>query len=214
MPVSIDDLQIGDPIPGEYIVTLRTGVSSSSFAAAQADGGITILGTFSEAINGFGAALSKSQLSALASDPNVLLIEENTVVGVEGEQLNPPSWGLDRIDQRSRTLDSNYSYNFTGTGVSAYIIDTGVRPDHRDFGGRVTAGRTQVNDGRGSNDCNGHGTHVAGTVGGQTYGVAKSVSIIPVRVLSCSGSGSMFNVIAGVNWMIGDHAAGVPAVAT
>ena len=120
---------------------------------------------------------------------------------------------MDRIDQRSRTLNQNYSYNYTGAGVNAYIIDTGVRSDHRDFGGRVVAGTTRVNDGRGSEDCNGHGTHVAGTVAGQTYGVAKAAQIVPIRVLSCTGRGSMFNVITGVNWMIEHHLAGVPAVA-
>lgn len=210
---SIDDLSIGDAIPGEYIVTLRDGVGVSAFAAAQADGGADILGTVTEALNGFGARLSKSQLSLLASDPNVLLIEENTVVGIDGDQANPPSWGLDRIDQRSVTRDDNYSYNFTGAGVAAYVIDTGVRSDHREFGGRVVAGNTQINDGRGTEDCNKHGTHVAGTIGGQTVGVAKAVTIVPVRVLSCTGSGSMFSVIAGVNWMIQHHAAGTPAVA-
>ena len=119
---SIDDLAIGDPIPGEYIVTLRDGVGAAAFAAAQADAGIDVLGTVTAAINGFGARLSKSQLSLLASDPNVTLIEENTVVGIEADQANPPSWGLDRIDQRSVTRDNNYSYNFTGAGVNAYII--------------------------------------------------------------------------------------------
>ncbi|MFM8714478.1 MAG: S8 family serine peptidase, partial [Actinomycetota bacterium] len=213
MPRSIDELNIGEAIPGEYIVMLRPGVGAAAFAAAQADSGTTILGTMSAAINGFGAKLSKSQLSTLASDPNVLLIEENTVVGIEADQASPPSWGLDRIDQRSLPLNQNYSYNYTGSGVRAYIIDTGVRSDHREFGGRVVAGRTQVNDGRGTEDCNGHGTHVAGTVGGQTVGVAKAVTIVPVRVLSCTGRGSMFDVIYGVNWMVDDHAAGVPAVA-
>ncbi len=213
LPASTDDLAIGDPIPFEYIVTLRDGVSATAFAAAQADGGAEILGTVSSAINGFAARLDKVQLSLLASDPNVSLIEENTVVGITGDQANPPSWGLDRIDQRTATLDQNYSYNFTGAGVNAYVIDTGVRSDHRDFAGRVVAGSTQVSDGRGTEDCNGHGTHVAGTIGGQTYGVAKAVRIVPIRVLSCRGSGSMFNVISGVNWMIEHHLAGVPAVA-
>ena len=114
MPKSADDLAIGDPIPGEYIVTLRSGVNAVAFASAQSDGGTNILGTVSSAINGFAARLDKAQLSVLANDPNVLLIEENTVVGIEADQANPPSWGLDRIDQRSRTLDRNYSYNFTG----------------------------------------------------------------------------------------------------
>ncbi|NCV97854.1 MAG: hypothetical protein EBW27_07700, partial [Acidimicrobiia bacterium] len=127
---SVDDLNIGDHIPFEYIVTLRSGVGAAAFASAQADNGITILGTFTEVLNGFGARLSKSELSLLATDSNVLAIEENRVVGLEADQASPP-WGLDRIDQRSRTLDSNYSYNFTGSGVRAYVIDTGVRSDHR-----------------------------------------------------------------------------------
>jgi len=120
-------LSIGDAIPNQYIVTLRSGVSATAFAAAQADSGITILGTPTAAINGFGAQLSKDQLSLLASDPNVLLIEENTVVGIEADQANPPSWGLDRIDQRTVALNQNYSYNYTGSGINAYILDTGVR---------------------------------------------------------------------------------------
>jgi subtilisin family serine protease len=210
---SPDDLEVGDAIPDEYIVTLRDGVGAMAFAAAQADGGADILGIVTSAINGFGARLDKSQLALLANDPNVKYIEENTVVGITGDQANPPSWGLDRIDQRSRTLNQNYSYNYTGAGVNVYIIDTGVRSDHRDFGGRVVAGSTQVSDGRGTEDCNGHGTHVAGTVAGQTYGVAKAARIVPIRVLSCTGRGSMFNVITGVNWMIENHLAGVPAVA-
>ena len=213
VPTSPDDLDIGDAIPGEYIITLRAGVGAAAFAAAQADGGVEVLGSITDAINGFGARLNKSQLSSLASDPNVMLIEENTVVGIEADQANPPSWGLDRIDQRSVTRDGNYSYNFTGSGVNAYIIDTGVRSDHREFGGRVVGGNTQIGDGRGTEDCNRHGTHVAGTVGGQTVGVAKAVTIIPIRVLSCTGRGSIFSVIAGINWMIQDHTAGVPAVA-
>ena len=165
------------------------------------------------ALNGFGARLSKSQLSTLAGDPNVVMIEQNAVVGIDGDQASPPSWGIDRIDQRSLPLDQNYSYNYTGAGVRAYIVDTGVRSDHREFGGRVVAGRTEVDDGRGTEDCNGHGTHVAGTVGGQNYGVAKAVTIVPVRVLSCTGRGSIFDVVYGVNWMIEDHSSGVPAVA-
>ena len=197
----------------EYIVTLRSGVDAVPFAAAQADGGVGILGTVSAALNGFAAVLSKSQISRLAADPAVSFIEENAEVRVLADQANPPSWGLDRIDQRSVTLDRNYAYNFTGAGVTAYIVDSGVRSDHLDFGGRVAAGYTRFSDGRGTQDCHGHGTHVAGTLGGQTYGVAKQVTIVPVRVMSCTGSGSIFDVISGLDWMINHHRAGVPAVA-
>jgi serine protease len=121
------------------------------------------------------------------------------------------TWGLDRIDQRNLPLDSQYTYNYTGSGVRAYIIDTGIYPAHQDFGGRVTAGFTAIADGRGSADCNGHGTHVAGTVGGATWGVAKGVTLVPVRVLDCSGSGFTSGVVAGLDWMVANVAR--PAVA-
>jgi subtilisin family serine protease len=197
----------------EYIVTLRTGVEVVSFAAAQADGGARVIGTVTAALNAFAAVLSKSQIARLAADPGVSLIEENAEVRVLDDQADPPSWGLDRIDQRSVTLDRTYSYDFTGAGVTAYVVDTGVRSDHLEFGGRVATGFTRISDGRGTQDCHGHGTHVAGTIGGQTYGVAKEVTIVPVRVMACDGRGSTFNIIAGLDWMITHHAAGVPAVA-
>ena len=122
------------------------------------------------------------------------------------------TWGLDRIDQRSRPLSTTYTYFNTGAGVRAYIIDTGIRFSHSQFGGRASSGFDAV-DGGSADDCHGHGTHVAGTVGGSTYGVAKGVSLIGVRVLNCSGSGTNSGVIAGVNWVTGNHQAGQPAVA-
>ena len=123
------------------------------------------------------------------------------------------SWGLDRIDQAALPLNGRITAGQNGSGVTAYIIDTGVRADHQDFGGRVTAGYTAVSDGNGSSDCNGHGTHVAGTVAGGTYGVAPAATIVPVRVLSCVGSGSTSGVIAGIQWAVQHHQAGTPAVA-
>ena len=123
------------------------------------------------------------------------------------------SWGLDRVDQAALPLDGRISTSQNGAGVTTYIIDTGVRPDHADFTGRVTSGFTSITDGNGSNDCNGHGTHVAGTVAGSTYGVAPAATIVPVRVLSCSGSGSTSGVIAGIDWVVRHHQAGTPAVA-
>jgi len=122
------------------------------------------------------------------------------------------TWGLDRLDQRDLPLNATYSYDKTGSGVTAYIIDTGIRLSHNDFGGRATSGYDAI-DGGSADDCNGHGTHVSGTVGGTTYGVAKGVRLVAVRVLDCGGSGSNSGVIAGVNWVTSNHAAGQPAVA-
>jgi subtilisin family serine protease len=148
----------------------------------------------------------------LSDDPRVAWVEEDGEVSIDTTQTGA-TWGIDRIDQRDRPLNGTFVYTRTGAGVKAYIIDTGIRQTHTQFGGRAIHGFTAINDGRGSTDCNGHGTHVAGTVGGSTYGVAKGVTLVAVRVLSCSGSGSTSGVIAGVDWVRGNHAAGQPAVA-
>lgn len=126
---------------------------------------------------------------------------------------SPATWGIDRIDQRALPLSNSFSYTNTGAGVNAYIVDTGIRITHTQFGGRASIGTDTVGDGQNGNDCNGHGTHVAGTVGGSTYGVAKGVNLIAVRVLNCSGSGTTSGVIAGVDWVTSHHQAGQPAVA-
>ena len=128
------------------------------------------------------------------------------------DQPNPPSWGLDRIDQRDLPLDTNYHFDHTGAGVTVYVIGTGIDLDHRDFSGRAITGFDAV-DGGTADDCNGNGTHLAGTVGGTTYGVAKGVTIRSVRVLNCSGSGTPSQVVAGIDWVTGNHPAGQPAVA-
>ena len=153
---------------------------------------------YQNALNGFALEMSAEDAEALSQDFRVKYVEEDGVVTADVTQTNPP-WGLDRIDQRNRPLSGTYTYNWTGSGVRAYVIDTGIRTDHTQFGGRAS----NVFDAFGGNgqDCNGHGTHVAGTIGGSTYGVAKSSLLRGVRVLNCSGSGSTSGVIAGVDWV-------------
>jgi len=156
--------------------------------------------------------MSEESATRLASDPSVAFVEEDSEVSISATQTGA-TWGIDRIDQRDLPLNSTYNYNATGTGVRAYIIDTGIRATHSQFAGRVISGFTSINDGNGTNDCNGHGTHVSGTVGGTTYGVAKNVTLVAVRVLDCAGSGTNSGVIAGVDWVTSNHLAGQPAVA-
>ena len=202
-----------DPLEGTSIVMLRPDVDVQAFVAAENALGGEVIQAFTQAISGYVALLSESQIARLSKDPRVASIEPNQIIEIEGDQASPPSWGLDRIDQRARPLNSLYTYNFGGAGVTAYVIDTGIRADHVEFSGRVVSGFGAIADGYGSTDCNGHGTHVAGTIGGSTTGVAKSTRLVPVRVLNCRGSGALSNVISGLNWVITDHAAGTPAVA-
>jgi subtilisin family serine protease len=165
---------------------------------------------YAHAIRGFSARMSEDEAIALSQDPLVAYVEEDSTMEAIATQTSPP-WGLDRIDERDRPLSGTYSYTRTGSGVNAYVIDTGIRRTHTQFGGRAVSGFTAVNDGRGTTDCHGHGTHVAGTIGGSTYGVAKGVRLFAVRVLSCSGSGTTSGVIAGVDWVRANHIK--PAVA-
>jgi subtilisin family serine protease len=206
-------------IPNQYIVVLdqdATGPRGDiATALTRAENllqgfGRTPAYVYGRAINGFAVDLTEAEAIALSQDPRVLFVEEDSVMDAFVTQTGPP-WGLDRIDQRDRPLSGTYAYATTGAGVNAYIIDTGIRRTHNQFGGRAFSGFTAINDGRGTNDCNGHGTHVAGTVGGATYGVAKGVRLFAVRVLSCSGSGSTSGVIAGVDWVTANHIK--PAVA-
>lgn len=163
------------------------------------------------ALKGFAATLPAPALEGLSRNPNVAYIEADGEVTAWATQSNA-TWGLDRIDQRALPLNGTFGYTRTGTGVRAYIIDTGIRFDHSEFGGRAVSGYDAV-DGGTADDCNGHGTHVAGTVGGTTYGVAKAVTLVAVRVLNCSGSGTTSGVIAGIDWVTADHLGTSPAVA-
>ena len=202
-------------IDGRYIVVLDDRVTATAEQRARSvakDNGGKVLDSFGAVLNGFAAKLPDAAVDKLRNNPDVAYIEADQRFSIDATQ-SPATWGLDRIDQRNLPLSNSYTYNATGSGVTAYIIDTGIRTTHSEFGGRASGGYTAINDGNGTNDCNGHGTHVAGTVGGSTYGVAKQVTLRPVRVLDCSGSGSTTGVIAGVDWVTSHHAAGTPAVA-
>lgn len=195
------------PIPGRYIVTFRNTVADPGAEAAalvNAQGG-RLHHSYSHAIRGFAATLPDAAVQALRNNPNVERIEQDASVSLQqvASPENQATWGLDRIDQVDLPLDTQYHFGGTGAGVYAFIIDTGLRADHTEFTGRVQPGYGVVADGNGTNDCNGHGTHVSGTVGGSTWGVAKGVTLVPVRVLGCSGSGPWSDVIAGIDWVAG-----------
>ncbi|MFM8625326.1 MAG: S8 family serine peptidase [Actinomycetota bacterium] len=204
-----DGASAGDVIPGRWIVQFSSETAASTAAASLAG---SVNASFTDAIDGFVADLTDGQVTTLRSNPSVVSIEPDRVVVVDDTQSNA-TWGLDRIDQRSLPLDMRYTFDQTGAGVTAYIIDTGVYSAHNEFTGRMSAGYTAISDGKGTEDCHGHGTHVAGTVAGTTYGVAKRATVVPVRVLGCTGSGSFSGVIAGLDWIVGHHQPGAPAVA-
>lgn len=199
-------------VQGRYIVVFRDDVISAQAVADQLvrASGTRLHHRYDRTVKGFAASLTPQALAALRRNPNVAYIEPDAIVTASATQSGA-TWGLDRIDQRDRPLTGSYVYNADGTGVNSYIIDTGILPTHADFGSRVISGFTAITDGRGTVDCDGHGTHVAGTVGGATWGVAKSTTLVPVRVLDCTGSGFTSGVIAGVDWVASNHVK--PAVA-
>lgn len=195
-------------IKNQYIVILNKDVGSSNEFAqgiAKQHGG-KVLQTYDAVLKGFAIYLpdvaGTAFVEAMKKNPKVVSIENDTIMKVDATTQSTPDWGLDRIDQRNLPLDSAYSYLQTGSGTTAYIVDTGILSTHQQFSGRVLSGYTAISDGNGTNDCHGHGTHVAGTVGGSTYGVAKNVSLVPIRILGCDGSGASSNVIAGLDWIL------------
>ncbi|MEU8026831.1 MULTISPECIES: S8 family peptidase [Micromonospora] len=210
-------------VPSSYIVVLKdsavggkagtraAAVASSAGSLAKRFGG-SVAQVYGAALNGFEVRLSEAAAKRLAAHPSVAWVEQNHEVSLQTTQANPP-WGLDRTDQAALPLSSSYNYTSAGTGVTAYIIDTGININHNDFGGQAVDGYDAVDNALPAADCNGHGTHVSGTVGGTTYGVAKDVKLVAVRVLNCRGRGTNAGVIGGVNWVTSNHQAGQPAVA-
>jgi len=203
--------------PDSIIVVLKDGIDPRAVASEHAGRhGASIRYVYSTALTGYAARASSGAMSAIAADGRVAYVERDAPVSINTTQSGA-TWGLDRIDQTvplaSGDTTFDYTYSATGAGTRAYIIDTGILSSHEQFGQRVVSGTSSINDGRGTTDCNGHGTHVAGTVGGATYGVAKGVTLVPVRVLDCAGSGTWSGVIAGIDWVAANHVKGTPAVA-
>jgi len=210
-------LRSSKPVPGEYIVVLKDNlkevaqVGSEGIAqeVALKHGG-QVLHSYKAALKGFTVRLPEAAVQQLLQDPRVAYVQENGYVQAVGTQTGA-TWGIDRVDQQSLPLNQTYNYANTASNVHAYIVDTGVRLTHTQFTGRISNGFDAITAGGNANDCHGHGTHVAGTVGGTTYGLAKGVTIHPVRVLDCNGSGTDAQVIAGIDWVVQNHVK--PAVA-
>ena len=214
-------LRAAEPVQGEYIVVLKEqpGLLGSSDVASQARSmaraySTQVLNTYSHALRGFVMQGDEAAARAMSADPAVAYVQENGRVQMAATQDSPPAWGVDRVDQDALPLNRSYSSEADGAGIHAYVLDTGIRSTHSEFEGRATKDfDTYVGTAldTGGDDCNGHGTHVAGTLGGKTFGVAKKVQLHGVRVLSCTGGGSYAGIIAGVDWVTGN--AQKPAVA-
>ncbi|WP_200212112.1 S8 family serine peptidase [Micromonospora coerulea] len=205
-----------DAVPDRYIVVLADRKASPSKVRATASAlagetGGTVRRIFTSALHGYSATMTKRQAERLAADPAVAYVQQVQRYSATDTQTSPPSWGLDRIDQAAAKTNGSYTYPTTAADVTAYIVDTGIDINHQDFGGRASYGYDAVEHDSVAQDCDGHGTHVAGTVGGTRYGVAKNVKLVAVRVLDCAGGGTSEQVIAGIDWVTAN--AVKPAVA-
>ena len=217
-PAPVEDVPVrttpraGTPLPGQYVVVFRPGTRGAKDLArtlTRQSGG-QLLHTYEHALQGFAARLPEGRAAALRRNPDVALVEQDAVATVADTQTGA-TWGLDRSDQRTRPLDGSWTDGNEGVGVHVYVVDTGVLGTHAEFAGRMGNGYDAVTAGGSATDCNGHGTHVAGTAAGATYGIADKATVHPVRVLGCTGSGSNSGVIAGVDWVRANHVK--PAVA-
>ncbi|MCJ1679156.1 S8 family peptidase [Streptomyces sp. APSN-46.1] len=204
-PVPVPLHTAPNAVPGKYIVTLGKGVDAAKLVKKLQ---LKPSFVYHSAMNGFAVPLTRLQLDAVRVSPGVKSVEEDAQVSsapvpTAASQVRAPAstWGLDRIDQRQLPLDNNFTTEGSGAGVTAYILDTGIDYSHTEFGGRAKFGFDAMGDGRAGQDCNGHGTHVAGTVAGSTYGVARKASLVSVRVLGCDGKGTWSGIIAGMDWV-------------
>jgi len=206
----------GEVVPNSYVVVFKDTVAADQVPARAGALAVRFGGrtghVFRTAVHGFEVSMPEPAARRLAADPSVAYVQHNGIYHIASTETPTPSWGLDRTDQRSLPLDNAYTFPSIAAGVKAYVIDTGIRLSHTDFGGRAVSGVDEV-DGGPADDANGHGTHVAGTIGGLRHGVAKGVTLVAVRVLDANGGGTTANVVAGIDWVTQDHQPGELAVA-